>query len=1147
MSSAFGVDFGQKVDLTASIRNILRNYPEGTAILKELIQNADDANATVVTFILDYRYHSCESLADQSLHCFQGPSLLIYNNAIFTEEDFKSIQRIGDSLKKSESNQTKIGRFGIGFNAVYHWTDLPSFISNRYLVLLDPQAKYLPHVNPSNPGKMVDWYNNPSIIAQYQDQFRPYIIDGINNFTKLFDGTLFRLPLRTKEQASSSLLSKRALTVVEANELLKNLQEEASSMLLFLKNITKINIKIFPTENRYHDPSLTSSYSSDGSSSSSSISIGGDVNGYLNNQPILIYSCEISNYSKDMMEKRYLMSNKSQLDQLHSKIDYHCAADYTVVIRCIDNSNNNNYDDNNNNNNNNNNSELTTKNPKEYWEVWEVCNQLGGLNANMIAFDNNNLSLRLVPWAGVAACVMCSNVMVNELNYYELKQKQLLQLMYHRSNGHSRSGTTTISGSSSSSSSSSSSLHNDDDDDDDDDSNYIRLKKYTDNGLAYCFLPLPIRTGLPVMVNGFFELSSNRRDVWQGGADMTGDGRTRALWNISLMHDIIAPSYCRLLLRVRDILDFSIQYQQLWPSYHVNEPWKAVVTAVLELLKSQKVLKVSNRIIDDHCSESRRSSSSSNSNNNSYSSNSICNSVSQNNSTSKRSSNNTNIEVVINSSLSLSSSLWISCDDAVLLPKKESVSSLSTSDETELSSYLLQTNVRLIECEEVLKCTLIDSKTCTIIATPSYLRNILRYSAMMMRSSSSSQLSTISSSLQGTNNNKSTIISNIKYDNNNNRIFTGIPTAKACKFLIHYCLSDINLSSSSTALSSTILNTTVCLELDILPILPTLNNFISSLRIYTIQQSNLINELTTAMGFPLTNVIKMINKFKDNNNNNNNELDLMIACEYLTSDNNNNIDSNYNRNNTNNNTSIMGTNNNNNNINSSISSRANVYTAEDNILLVLDDAQYEIFKGASSVILNKNYIAPNELEILTNKHMQKISNIRLFDVQFIPDLLRYILPSACFNNDTVLLTEIFHNDADNDNSDGSRSSSSSINDRISEFIRLFWQYAQTRPSVITVIAQGTCIVPTENPDALYPLSRLSNLIAQQKGDVVLPQSIKGMILIKDMMMMMMMMMVIEMMMVMNIVIIKMMAMATMMMMMKAVADMMIYVLLICVQ
>lgn len=29
-------------------------------------------------------------------------------------------------------------------------------------------------------------------------------------------------------------------------------------------------------------------------------------------------------------------------------------------------------------------------------------------------------------------------------------------------------------------------------------------------GAAYCFLPLPVNTGLPVHVNGYFELSSNR-------------------------------------------------------------------------------------------------------------------------------------------------------------------------------------------------------------------------------------------------------------------------------------------------------------------------------------------------------------------------------------------------------------------------------------------------------------------------------------------------------------------------------------------------------------------------------------------------------------------------------------------------------------
>ena len=35
-------------------------------------------------------------------------------------------------------------------------------------------------------------------------------------------------------------------------------------------------------------------------------------------------------------------------------------------------------------------------------------------------------------------------------------------------------------------------------------------------GRAFCFLPLPIYTGMPprVHINGYFELSSNRRDIW---------------------------------------------------------------------------------------------------------------------------------------------------------------------------------------------------------------------------------------------------------------------------------------------------------------------------------------------------------------------------------------------------------------------------------------------------------------------------------------------------------------------------------------------------------------------------------------------------------------------------------------------------------
>lgn len=39
-------EFGQRVRPTAAIRNILDTYPFGVGILRELLQNSDDARAT---------------------------------------------------------------------------------------------------------------------------------------------------------------------------------------------------------------------------------------------------------------------------------------------------------------------------------------------------------------------------------------------------------------------------------------------------------------------------------------------------------------------------------------------------------------------------------------------------------------------------------------------------------------------------------------------------------------------------------------------------------------------------------------------------------------------------------------------------------------------------------------------------------------------------------------------------------------------------------------------------------------------------------------------------------------------------------------------------------------------------------------------
>ena len=71
-------------------------------------------------FYLDSRQHGSQSLIHPSLGQFQGPSLLSYNDAMFQEKDWQSIQDMQQSVKAEDP--FKVGKFGIGFNSVYHIT-----------------------------------------------------------------------------------------------------------------------------------------------------------------------------------------------------------------------------------------------------------------------------------------------------------------------------------------------------------------------------------------------------------------------------------------------------------------------------------------------------------------------------------------------------------------------------------------------------------------------------------------------------------------------------------------------------------------------------------------------------------------------------------------------------------------------------------------------------------------------------------------------------------------------------------------------------------------------------------------------------------------------------------------------------------------
>jgi len=243
------VGFGQSEPLTRRLNAILRDYTDGLAVLKELIQNADDAGASEICFLYDERYNedARHILLDQGMKELQGPALWTYNNAVFADSDFANIVKLSGATKEKDGQ--KIGRFGLGFNAVYHLTDVPSFISRGNIVFFDPHTKYLGRAvtNKGKPGIKLNLDTHQHKIQRLTDQFKPYNdIFGCNlskdSTMKSYEGTLFRFPLRTEEQASKSDISKQHYSDTEMMKLLSLLETAAHHVLLYTQNVRLIKV-----------------------------------------------------------------------------------------------------------------------------------------------------------------------------------------------------------------------------------------------------------------------------------------------------------------------------------------------------------------------------------------------------------------------------------------------------------------------------------------------------------------------------------------------------------------------------------------------------------------------------------------------------------------------------------------------------------------------------------------------------------------------------------------------------------------------------------------------------------------------------------------------------------------------------------------
>lgn len=118
---------------------------------------------------------------------------------------------------------------------------------------------------------------------------------------------------------------------------------------------------------------------------------------------------------------------------------------------------------------------------------------------------------------------------------------------------------------------------------------------------AFCFLPLPVNTGLPVHVNGHFYLDSARRNLWRDEKE-EGFG---SQWNHFIKTKVLSQAYISLMLVARGHLPGSKEdvacflrehnlhegmrwYHNLFPNLtSVESQWKVLAEAVFKMICSE--------------------------------------------------------------------------------------------------------------------------------------------------------------------------------------------------------------------------------------------------------------------------------------------------------------------------------------------------------------------------------------------------------------------------------------------------------------------------------------------------------------------------------------------------------------------------------
>lgn len=113
-------------DMIRDLRHLLgdryRHDAGGLSLIKEVVQNADDARAEKLVLA----WCEGESVPSGTNPLFGRPGILIVNDAPFEEGHERAFTSFSNSSKDSEVAQ--IGRFGIGRKSLFHWAEVICYL-----------------------------------------------------------------------------------------------------------------------------------------------------------------------------------------------------------------------------------------------------------------------------------------------------------------------------------------------------------------------------------------------------------------------------------------------------------------------------------------------------------------------------------------------------------------------------------------------------------------------------------------------------------------------------------------------------------------------------------------------------------------------------------------------------------------------------------------------------------------------------------------------------------------------------------------------------------------------------------------------------------------------------------------------------------